>query len=90
LTEVATDRKWYKSCRDDNKFSGGGCKASWTPTECAHTPWEDSVMETDEEHKEETIGWENEDVWVWEGAPWGMMVMCEAQGGTHPSSLATG
>lgn len=31
--------------------------------------------EMDEERKEETSDWENKDVWVWAGAPWGMVVM---------------
>jgi len=36
--------------------------------------------ETDKEHKEEMISWEKKDVWVWVGAPWGTMVMCEPKG----------
>jgi len=54
-------------------------RPSWTPTEPVRSLRRFNEG-TNKEHKEETIGWGNEDSWVWEGAPWGMVVVCMPKG----------
>jgi len=58
---------------------GGNVRPFGTPIEHTHSL---GIFgnETDEEHKEETIRWVNGDFWVWAGAPWGTMVMCNPKG----------